>query len=45
MMILQEQEGYQDDWVQKNGTEINYLQALSFFHDYFSDQEEQELRK
>ena len=44
MKILQEREGYKQDWVAKNASKINHLQALSFFNDFFSEQEEQEQR-
>ena len=42
MKILQEREGYKQDWAAKNAKKINYMQALSFFNDFFSEQEEQE---
>ena len=44
LKMLQEQEGYREDWVQKSTNKINYLQALSFFNDYFQEQEDEEIR-
>ena len=40
MKILQQQEGYKNDWAKKNANKINYMQALTFFNDFFTEQEE-----
>ena len=45
MKILQEQEGYQQDWANKNASKINYSQALHFFNDFFQEQEDEEMRQ
>ena len=45
MKILQEQEGYQQDWASKNASKINFNQALHFFNDFFQEQEEEEIRQ
>ena len=45
MKLLQEQEGYQQDWASKNASKINFNQALHFFNDFFQEQEEEEIRQ
>ena len=37
MKILQEQEGYQADWVNKNASRINFKQALQYFNEFFQE--------
>ena len=45
LKILQEREGYNDDWAARNKSRLNYFKALNFFNTYFTEEERKEKKR